>query len=143
MPDIKTYSVKFKKRPHVVWKQVHRQTYLEEMMRCEGRGDFLHSKECPDCKIRRIPVPELPEYRCCECMLPDLVCAPCCVKRHRTNPFHRIEVWFSYSLTCVRILIPSTVLDWLSIYQDVAQVNWAGRPTQSLRNSLRESSCCS
>lgn len=80
-----------KKRPHVVWKELHRQHYLEEFMRWEGRGEFI-SDQCLDCKARRVDSPGRAIYRCTECFIPDLVCQSCCVKRHRTNPFHRIEV---------------------------------------------------
>lgn len=79
------------KRPHVVWKDVHRQTYLSEMLRSEGRGDF-NAETCVDCKARNVKNPHPAIYRCQECFVPDLVCASCCVQRHRTHPFHRIEV---------------------------------------------------
>lgn len=79
------------KRPHVVWRDIHCQSYLEELMRWEGRGDFA-AEQCPDCKARRVDSPGPAVYRCTECLLPDLVCKICCVKRHRNSPFHRIEV---------------------------------------------------
>ncbi|KAH9476591.1 hypothetical protein JR316_0010503 [Psilocybe cubensis] len=68
------------KRPHKVWKELHRQCYLEEIIRWAGRGDFWSATECPDCKIRSIQPPRPAEYRCQECFTPDL-----------QHPFHRIE----------------------------------------------------
>ncbi|KAH9478965.1 hypothetical protein JR316_0009428 [Psilocybe cubensis] len=53
--------------------------YLEEILRWAGRGDFWHTTECPDCKIRSAHPPRPAEYRCQECFTPDL------------HPFHRIE----------------------------------------------------
>ncbi|KAF9470104.1 hypothetical protein BDN70DRAFT_821745, partial [Pholiota conissans] len=72
---------------------LHRQTYVEEIVRWAGRGDFLNMKGCPDCAARGATAPGEPEYRCEECFPPDLVCAPCCVRRHRYHPFHKIEKW--------------------------------------------------
>ncbi|KAF9540711.1 hypothetical protein CPC08DRAFT_650802 [Agrocybe pediades] len=37
--------------------------------------------------------PGLPEYRCDDCLVPDLVCSSCCVRRHRSNPFHLVKRW--------------------------------------------------
>jgi len=80
------------RRPHVMWRDVHRQSYLEEMIRWAGRADFRGADRCPDCAVRRSTVVGQPEYRCRECFIPDLVCQICCVKRHRAHPLHRIEV---------------------------------------------------
>ncbi|KDR83151.1 hypothetical protein GALMADRAFT_134646 [Galerina marginata CBS 339.88] len=84
---------KVAKRPNVVWMETHRQHYLDEIMRWEGRGDFMHSVSCPDCASRKAATPGPAEYRCVECFLPDLLCSSCCVKRHRLHPFHRIKKW--------------------------------------------------
>jgi len=81
-----------KRRPHVFWRDVHRQVYLEEMIRWAGRGDFCGTQDCPDCVARGSAEPGRPEYRCRECAIADLVCKTCCVKRHRVHPLHRIEV---------------------------------------------------
>lgn len=81
------------KRPHVVWKELHRQTYLDEMMRLEGRGDFRTSTACPDCMLHGRDVVGAPVYRCRDCFMPDLVCQSCCVSRHRFHPFHHVERW--------------------------------------------------
>ncbi|PPQ76859.1 hypothetical protein CVT26_001497 [Gymnopilus dilepis] len=81
------------KRPHVVWMELHRQSYLDEMLRWEGRADASCQDKCLDCVARSTNPQGLAEYRCSDCFIPDLTCASCCVKRHRTNPFHRIEKW--------------------------------------------------
>jgi hypothetical protein len=82
------------KRPHVVWKELHRATYLDELMRTAGRSDFRNASQCADC-MSRGGGPGLPIYRCKECFIPDLTCMSCCVRRHKTLPFHRIEVCVS------------------------------------------------
>ncbi|PPR02783.1 hypothetical protein CVT26_009394 [Gymnopilus dilepis] len=88
---------KVSKRPHVVWMELHRQSYLDEMLRWEGRADASTQGQCLDCVARSTNPPGLAEYRCSDCFIPDLTCASCCVKRHRTNPFHRIEKWSNSS----------------------------------------------
>ncbi|KAF9470843.1 hypothetical protein BDN70DRAFT_901798 [Pholiota conissans] len=81
------------KRPHVVWMNLHRQVYLNEIVRWAGRGDFRTAKHCPDCMSRCAESLGSPEYRCKECFQPDLVCKSCCVKRHRVHPLHVIKKW--------------------------------------------------
>lgn len=80
------------RRPNIAWKDIHRQTYLDKMLHWEGRGEFSLQNSCPDCLTRKVPAPGLAEHRCLECFMPDLVCAACCVKRHKRHPFHRIQV---------------------------------------------------
>ncbi|PPQ77567.1 hypothetical protein CVT26_006159 [Gymnopilus dilepis] len=91
------------RRPHVIWKKIHRSTYLDEILRISGRADFQGSPACPDCLTRKNPSPGVPEYRCNECFLPDLTCKACCVKRHRTNPLHRIQQWSGTHFTPVSL----------------------------------------
>ncbi|PPR01605.1 hypothetical protein CVT26_013324 [Gymnopilus dilepis] len=102
-PKPKKKRSRVSKRPHVVWMELHRQSYLEEMLRWEGRADASTSSECPDCIARSVKAPLAAEYRCQECFLPDLVCASCCVKRHKMNPFHRIEKWSGSSFENVSL----------------------------------------
>ena len=78
--------------------EVHRDTYLKEMIRWSGRGDFRTARECPDCIVRQSETPGSPEYRCIECSHPDLVCLSCCLKRHQVHPLHWIQVRPIYSL---------------------------------------------
>ncbi|PPQ86897.1 hypothetical protein CVT25_012538 [Psilocybe cyanescens] len=83
------------KRPNVVWKMTYRQTYLDEILRWAGRGDFRQASTCPDCVVRSVNPPNLPAYRCRECFNPDLTCQDCCLRRHRLLPFHKIQQWTS------------------------------------------------
>lgn len=87
----------FQKRPHRAWKTKARDTYLDEMLRWEGRGEFGRTSECPDCVLRKSMSPGLPLIRCLDCFLPDLTCAECCIRRHQLNPCHVIEVSSPFS----------------------------------------------
>ncbi|PPQ81349.1 hypothetical protein CVT26_014500 [Gymnopilus dilepis] len=84
---------KVSRRPHIIWKEQHRQSYLDEIIHWAGRGDFQKATECPDCLSRKEAEPNMAEYRCRECFIPDLCCKNCCVRRHRMHPLHRIEFW--------------------------------------------------
>ncbi|KAL0568471.1 hypothetical protein V5O48_013516 [Marasmius crinis-equi] len=81
------------RRPHNFWKENYRDNYLDECLRQEGRGDFAFDG-CPDCEARGVKEESRPKgvYRCKTCS-PDLVCASCCVRRHRREPLHHIEFW--------------------------------------------------
>ncbi|PPQ76700.1 hypothetical protein CVT26_004470 [Gymnopilus dilepis] len=94
---------KVSKRPHVVWMELHRQAYLDEMLRWAGRADVVGRDSCPDCVARSIEPCGSAEYRCKECFVPDLTCSSCCVRRHRTNPFHRVEKWSEGRFTQVSL----------------------------------------
>ena len=85
-------------RPHVFWKENARNTYLDEMLRQEGRGDFSRDVDCPDCVSRGAAQVNTAEFRCRDCFLPDLTCAMCLIRRHRLNPFHTIDVSAIYFL---------------------------------------------
>lgn len=78
----------FQDAPLAQWVPL-RDEYLAEVLRLEGRGDVAKDF-CPAC-----PGPERaasPEYRCADCLHPDLVCASCCVCLHSDHLLHRIEV---------------------------------------------------
>ncbi|PPQ76849.1 hypothetical protein CVT24_010586 [Panaeolus cyanescens] len=94
---------KLSKRPHVVWKEKYRSSYLDELCRHSGRGDFRSIDKCRDCGSKK-EVQGDAIYRCAsECFLADLVCKDCCVKRHRKLPFHRIEKWNGTHFTPVSL----------------------------------------
>ncbi|PPQ82566.1 hypothetical protein CVT24_004822 [Panaeolus cyanescens] len=97
---------KLSKRPHVVWKDLYRSIYLDEICRAEGRGDFRAINLCRDCKQKGRTDEKCGDaiYRCSsECFLSELVCQDCCVRRHKTLPFHRIEKWNGSYFTAVTL----------------------------------------
>ena len=74
--------------------QGYQDEYLDELICGNGRGDF-HSDglaNCPDCILYKVDTPGNADHRCLECFVPILTCKDCCVRRHRMEPFHRIEV---------------------------------------------------
>ncbi|KAK7050311.1 CxC2 domain-containing protein [Favolaschia claudopus] len=58
-------------RPLNMWARYDQEQYLDELLRCEGRGDY--------------------EHRCRDCFTDALFCSACMVKLHADNPFHTIE----------------------------------------------------
>ncbi|KAL0566541.1 hypothetical protein V5O48_015475 [Marasmius crinis-equi] len=91
-PKKKKKRSKRSRRPGIWWMEKYRDTYLDEMLRNDGRGDFTLAN-CVDCLSRAAKDPPPGIYRCKECFLGDLTCQECCVRRHRQNPLHRIQRW--------------------------------------------------
>ena len=75
-----------------MWRDLHHQSYLKEMIHWARRVDFRGADVCPDCTVQLSTVVGKPEYCYQECFVPDLVCQICCVKRHWAHPLHCIEV---------------------------------------------------
>ncbi|KAK0432577.1 hypothetical protein EV421DRAFT_1719423 [Armillaria borealis] len=95
-PTQKGKRSRTKKRPHIIWKNLHQGQYLDEILHHEGRGDYQWETACPDCVSRSrdgLSMLGVPTYRCCNCFLNDLTCKLCCVQRHCHEPLHRIECW--------------------------------------------------
>lgn len=68
---------------------MHRDEYLEELIRLEGRGDSPTTlcSSCPPGSEAGRPL-----YRCRDCFSTDLVCQTCCVEAHKNRPLDIIEV---------------------------------------------------
>ncbi|KAJ7104828.1 hypothetical protein C8R44DRAFT_639918, partial [Mycena epipterygia] len=71
------------------WRKGSRQTFVDECIRLEGRGDHRHQTRCSNCPAGAAQA----VYRCQECFTDALFCKECLVLLHRDNPFHRVEVW--------------------------------------------------
>ncbi|PBK66646.1 hypothetical protein ARMSODRAFT_1021095 [Armillaria solidipes] len=74
--DSDLYSLQ--RRPHVVWKDKYHAEYLDEICQYEGRGDHRLQTQCPDCLSQHKDEIAVPEYRCVDCLVDDLVCQDCC-----------------------------------------------------------------
>ncbi|KAK7027577.1 CxC2 domain-containing protein [Favolaschia claudopus] len=74
--------------PFQTW-VTHRNEYLDEMLRLEGRGGPEISSACASCGSAA------PEYRCENqtCHGPAMFCQDCIVERHQALPTHWIERW--------------------------------------------------
>ncbi|KAG0698532.1 hypothetical protein DFH29DRAFT_983865 [Suillus ampliporus] len=62
-------------------------TFLDEMIRLEGRGEYIEDSLCGHCQKSARTI------RCTDCFLPELCCPPCTVERHRHLPLHRLQHW--------------------------------------------------
>ncbi|KAJ7088319.1 hypothetical protein C8R44DRAFT_751892 [Mycena epipterygia] len=68
------------------WAEDHRDTFLAEVLRLEGRGDHRESRVCAACSLGPA------DHRCVHCLGGgELLCASCIVMRHAQLPFHRIQ----------------------------------------------------
>ncbi|KAF7975089.1 hypothetical protein HWV62_10489 [Athelia sp. TMB] len=65
-----------------------RETFLRELLRLDGRGDYTPAGKCPVCCEEEPTV-----VRCEDCSGGLLLCSRCSVIRHHNNPTHRIEIW--------------------------------------------------
>ncbi|KAG1846735.1 hypothetical protein F4604DRAFT_1884128 [Suillus subluteus] len=75
----------------LTWKIIvnttERDTFLLELLRHEGRGDYVNLCICQSCHF------SLPEYCCIDCFSGELFCSLCIVTSHARNPLHRIQKW--------------------------------------------------
>ncbi|KAJ6575960.1 hypothetical protein DFH09DRAFT_915004 [Mycena vulgaris] len=78
-------------KPLKKWKVKYRWSWLNEMLRTEGRGDHVGHPLCvcghPSCKRGRA------EFRCKDCHGCEGFSAECTVRDHARNPLHRIQRW--------------------------------------------------
>lgn len=73
--------------PLQTWR-LHVQEFLEELLRYDGRGDWVQSTDrCPSCNLMRPTV-----IRCEDCYGRLVVCEECAKVSHMAHPFHRIKV---------------------------------------------------
>ncbi|KAJ7212388.1 hypothetical protein B0H12DRAFT_1079444 [Mycena haematopus] len=74
--------------PHGQWAREDREEFLDELLRNDGRGDYIHQTACAGlrCEARE------PVYRCCDCFHPCLYCEDCVRAIHERTPFHHVEV---------------------------------------------------
>ncbi|KAE9403519.1 hypothetical protein BT96DRAFT_769068, partial [Gymnopus androsaceus JB14] len=58
----------------------YQQIFLDEILRHDGRG------------CCRLAAGVLGLYECLDCLMIDLLCEKCIVRRHRSLPLHRVQV---------------------------------------------------
>ncbi|KAG2357828.1 hypothetical protein BDR07DRAFT_1379861, partial [Suillus spraguei] len=61
--------------------------FILEMLRLEGRGDFISQATCHGTYGCSLPA----EFRCEDCFGTELYCQSCTVDRHHEHPLHRIK----------------------------------------------------
>ncbi|KAJ7280892.1 hypothetical protein C8J57DRAFT_1057508 [Mycena rebaudengoi] len=70
------------------WVEDHRDAYMDELLRMEGRGDHAGYNACHGCNTGAA------EYRCMDCMGGgELICLGCVRSRHQQLILHHIEKW--------------------------------------------------
>ncbi|KAF7377333.1 CxC2 domain-containing protein [Mycena sanguinolenta] len=75
-------------RPLNMWAQYDQETFLDELVRCEGQGDYHGQKRCAECRGWGTQA-----HRCEECFTGALFCTPCLVSIHADNPLHFVQTW--------------------------------------------------
>ncbi|KAJ7775286.1 hypothetical protein B0H16DRAFT_1712863 [Mycena metata] len=63
------------------------QTYLDELIQLEGRGEYQVDERCISCGAAP------GDYRCRECFTDDLYCKACLIAGHQDTPLHGVEMW--------------------------------------------------
>ena len=70
--------------PLLLW-MAERDTFLNELIRLEGTGDFTTNGKCELCRNDGT-------YRCLDCHAVQSLCGGCLSRVHSFNPFHIVEV---------------------------------------------------
>ncbi|KAK7005562.1 CxC2 domain-containing protein [Favolaschia claudopus] len=75
--------------PHGQWARLDREAFLDELLRLDGRGDFMEQASCSGLNCNTAD----PMFRCSDCLHPCLYCKDCVKELHLRTPFHHIEMW--------------------------------------------------
>ncbi|KAG1732569.1 hypothetical protein EDB19DRAFT_2003561 [Suillus lakei] len=75
--------------PLLQWLHAH-SAFLDELIRLEGCGNKGTLLNCHCSTDNAIPL-----YRCRDCFGIKMVCQACVIRRHLSNPLHRIDMWNS------------------------------------------------
>ncbi|KAJ7024119.1 hypothetical protein C8F04DRAFT_1192750 [Mycena alexandri] len=73
-------------RPLEVWMEDDLEEFADEILRCEGQGDYYDQVRCAECQV-----PGIQAHRCQDCFTDALFCANCMVRLHADHPFHVLE----------------------------------------------------
>ncbi|KAJ7929448.1 hypothetical protein B0H13DRAFT_2228508 [Mycena leptocephala] len=83
------------------WAANEREEFLQELVRLEGRGDYIQQKRCAQCEVAGVPA-----VHCCrDCFTDALFCKQCTIVLHRDTPLHQIETWND------EFFVPNTLKD--------------------------------
>ncbi|KAF8171891.1 hypothetical protein BJ912DRAFT_1025110 [Pholiota molesta] len=69
------------------WEEYDRERDIAEVLRFEGRCGYANASLCHECS----DLPAL--YRCVDCEVVEMFCAPCLVQIHELFPLHCIKKW--------------------------------------------------
>jgi predicted RNA-binding Zn-ribbon protein involved in translation (DUF1610 family) len=76
--------------PNTLWRQLQ-QTFLDEMVHCDGLGDALGNPSCSSCGAKTTSDATVRLFRCSECG-PYLQCHACILACHSMQPLHILKV---------------------------------------------------
>ncbi|KAF7345208.1 CxC2 domain-containing protein [Mycena sanguinolenta] len=115
------------------WAEDYRATYLEEVLRLEGRGDHRHYETCRLCGRGSA------DHRCRECLGGgELMCHGCIVDGHHRLPFHQIEHWTGtiFERKSLKELgLRIQLGHWHNVALDYCGCGQGGHPTRQLLRS--------
>ncbi|KAJ7793029.1 hypothetical protein B0H14DRAFT_3498562 [Mycena olivaceomarginata] len=75
--------------PHAQFAQEDREEFLNELVRQDGRGDYVYQQLCAAAGCAA----SSPAYRCSDCLHPCLYCERCVKFMHESLPLHHLEKW--------------------------------------------------
>lgn len=106
----------------------HRQEYLDELLRHEGRGKA--NQLCPTCVVGVQGPRSQARYACRDCSSSRMFCHTCIVSQHVENPFHNIKVSI-FSCHC------HSFTDTILTFQEWVTTHWQTATLRSLGLSLQ------
>ncbi|KAJ7698223.1 hypothetical protein B0H14DRAFT_2417944, partial [Mycena olivaceomarginata] len=80
--------------PHAQWARDDREDFLDELVRHDGRGDYVLQAVCAGAQCQATA----PSYRCSDCFHPCLYCEACVTAIHERMPLHHLERWNGRSM---------------------------------------------
>ncbi|KAJ7880130.1 hypothetical protein B0H13DRAFT_2542393 [Mycena leptocephala] len=75
--------------PNELWARLDRVEFLDELLRHDGRGDYVHQHVCAGGGCESVHA----VFRCTDCLHSCLYCEDCIAEVHRWTPLHHIEEW--------------------------------------------------
>ncbi|KAJ6462254.1 hypothetical protein C8R47DRAFT_1225566 [Mycena vitilis] len=73
--------------PNELWACLDREDFMDELLRHDGRGEFLHQTTCAVEACKSVDL----RFRCVDCLYPCLYCKQCLLDIHERIPLHRVE----------------------------------------------------
>jgi hypothetical protein len=86
----------YQDNPHAQWAHDDRERFLDELLRHDGRGDYVGQILCGRAGCGR----PNPKHRCIDCLDGCLYCKDCVQDIHYRSPLHHIEVSSRFGLVC-------------------------------------------
>jgi hypothetical protein len=95
-----------------------RETFLDELLRQDGRGDYMQQLWCAGDACTSTNA----LFRCRECLVSCLYCESCVLRMHRQMPFHHLEVCRPVPSLYYQINVRTPEMGWHWIQALLSQV---------------------